>query len=183
MYKVTTPPTTEQILSYIPLDDVKLQLGISHDAFDARLTDTLLAAYAWAESFTGRALLPQTVVATFASWGDVELTRTPLQSITTVKYYVDDTLETMESSDYRLLAGSELSGDFYFKATPSHDTVPDAIQITYAAGWEESSKIPADVKSAILMRAADLWNSRTNRPDAKLSLAERLLCGIKVVRV
>lgn len=91
----------------------------------------------------------------------------PVKSITSIKYYAsDDTLETIATSNYRLLADTdgatsiELDSSFNYPATNVRD---DAVQIIYEAGYTDIDSVPDTAKQAIKLKTRELFGDLTDR--------------------
>lgn len=166
--KVITPPATEPI----SLVEAKLHCH-GEDNEDALFTGIYIpAAREFAEFFTGRCMITQTVervVDVFpAEGGGIELPGSPLQSITSVKYLeaVAGVETTMPSTDYVLDKDSEPGW-----LLPAYGTVwPDtyntalAVRVRYVAGWANAAAVPANIKMALLLGVAEAY---TNREESK----------------
>jgi uncharacterized phiE125 gp8 family phage protein len=128
----------------------------------------LNAATAAVEDYTGRSLTSKTFRLSASEWPEArlfELRRSPLVSITSVKYYAQDAtaLTTMSSSAYRAVMG-RLPGLVEF--LPDTDLVAletrsDAVQVDFVAGHGlKAYAIPAQLRLAVLMLTHHWFDER-----------------------
>ena len=167
---VTGPATAS-----LTLAEVKAHLRIDADDEDTLLTNLIHTAEAHVDGLgdLGRAMITQ-------SWaqyvdqnpGWVKLSMTPVQSLTSVEYYDSDgALQTATVGDFELWR----DGDFMWckpkdnAQWPQADTRPDAIKITYVAGYgDAASDIPESVRTAMLMLIGHLYEHREAVTEAKV---------------
>lgn len=167
---VTGPATAS-----LTLAEVKAQLRIDSDDEDTLLGNLIHVAEAHVDGLgdLGRAMITQT----WAQWenqspGWVRLRMTPVQSLTSVQYYdTEGTLQTATLSDFELWR----DGDFMLckpkdgSQWPTADSRPDAIKITYVAGFGDAiTDIPESIRQAMLMLIAHLYENRESATEAKL---------------
>lgn len=166
-YKVITAPTSEPIT----LAECKTQLRIesSFTDDDTWINDTIQVVREQVEGLINRALMSQTLELALPKFEDViELPKPPLSSLTSVKYYDEDnSLQTLASTEY-------LVNDFTepvnivkesSKTYPAVYDRPDAIRITFIAGYADAASVPAMVKQAMLMLMTDLYDNRHTQSD------------------
>jgi uncharacterized phiE125 gp8 family phage protein len=147
------------------------------------LIDTLIAtARQIVEDFTGRAIITQTWKLTLDKWPldcrgwlawlevntsterAILLPRSPLASVTSVKYYPDDlgAQATLSASTYRVITGT-LPGAVFLKSSedwPVLDIRPDAVEIIFVAGAADATTTPKQLTHAILLLVAHLYENR-----------------------
>jgi len=167
--------------------EAKDQARIDHDEEDtlvARLVATATAYFDAKDGVTGDALISQTWRLTLGnleivdrvffpifparSTSPINLPITPAQSITSIKYYLDGALETLDASNYRLI-----NGEVYLTDTgswPAMDIREDALQIEYVAGYgDAASDIAQTTRHGIAMMVAYLYEHREaaqEKPDS-----------------
>jgi uncharacterized phiE125 gp8 family phage protein len=134
----------------VTLQEAKAHLRVLNGENDVYIQSLIEAATEYCEGVTGRSLrVSETVVQTYDCWpgGRIEFDRQPVISVTSFKYYdSDDVLQTVVSTNYRLLksrnaaARLEFDGNYSY---PSHYYREDAIQLTYFAGYESLVDVPA----------------------------------------
>jgi uncharacterized phiE125 gp8 family phage protein len=147
---------------------------------------------------TGRAVLNRSFVLSLAAWPVrsclgfksaaklIELPRSPLVSVTSVKYYdLDGDQQTFSADKYLVIAGYE-PGSIYLKDEYEFPEIydrPDAIQIEFIAGTgTETSNTDATLAQAILLICRHFFSGGSpNLGETKDGLAaERILLGRRV---
>lgn len=167
-YKVTTGPVIEPFTTaYIK---VWLKIPSSITVEDALLADLIQNARAWAEQFTGKALLTQTIEEYYDCMpcGSVlNLTVSPIQSVTSVSYVTGGALTVWNSSNYNTDLVSE-PARIVKKSTvtwPTYDTLtPNAIKVIYVAGATAATGIPKTIMQAMLQKIAYMYENREDIP-------------------
>lgn len=141
--KVVTEPTVE----LITLEEAKTYLKIDEASEDACLTNLISAIRIKAEEFTHRAFITQTLRLTmdYLPCDAFYLWRPPVQSITAVKTFDENNVEsTFASSNYFLHDDKLILNDN--AEWPTEIRSKAGVQITYVAGYGDT---PADVPAAI----------------------------------
>jgi uncharacterized phiE125 gp8 family phage protein len=157
-HTVTTPPDIEPVT----VDELKQELRIDDTSMDALLARHITAAREAVERLTRRALITQTITATFPAWpynddGALSLPVGNVLEVSTVKYWDENNAQqTVSEDDYFYLSGQpggvQFGESFQF---PSVYPRRDAIEIVFTAGFGESaSSVPMMLKVAILQYAA-----------------------------
>lgn len=152
----TTPPATEPVT----LSEVRAHLGIvraDDTARDAVITARILAAREFAESYTHRRFITQTITAfcgafhePWANNNPIHLI-SPLQSVTAIRYVdISGTLQTLAPADYLVgtLCGAVMPE--YGKAWPEARDQLEAVKIEYIAGYGNAAAVPQGIKEAIM---------------------------------
>lgn len=160
--KLTTPPSTYPVT----LAEAKLHCRIDVADDDALVTALITAATDEVDHKLGRAIMAQTWTLTLDTFPDaIELTRVPVQSVTSVKYFdTNGTQQTLSPSLYSV----DLSDDFSFGyIVPSYNTTwPDtrdqinAVEVIYVAGYANAAAVPQLIKTWVLLRIAALYENR-----------------------
>jgi len=167
-YIVTVAPTIKPI----SLDEVKEQLHISCNDTSDDLYFTLLidAVTTCAETYTQRTFI-NTTFKTYRDRFMVEmvLTRSKLQSVTSVSFLKDDVLTPVDSSIFSFTDETDF-GRIFLKngeSWPSDvDFHPQAIVIIFVAGFGPSaSDVPEDLKLAMKNHIASLYANRGDCSD------------------
>ncbi len=192
-YSIVTQPAIEPV-TYAELAD-HVRLDSTDD--DVYATALISVAREYVESLTGRVSNPTTFSLVCDSWEvlagvcpgvygsiytspwTIPLARTPLVSVTSVKYYAPDveSQTTMSTDDYRVITSTE-PGLLNIKETPpAVDHRPDAIEIEFLAGVSGSTS--AIMKHAIKMMAANLYEQRA--PVAVGTIASELPLSMQVL--
>jgi uncharacterized phiE125 gp8 family phage protein len=151
----------------VTLAEAKAHLRVDHDQDDALITAAIDAATGHLDGIggiLGRALIAQQWREHVGFWPasrSIGLALAPVTDILSVVARDADGVETtLDPGAYRLLSGASrptvLIG---LDATlPTLDCAPDAVTITYAAGYgDDPGEVPAALRSAILLMVGDLY--------------------------
>lgn len=162
----TVAPTSEPVTTA----EAKSHLRVDISDDDTLIGSLVTAAREYCEIYTGRSFAVRTYRADMAGFADdIWLPFGPVINIESVKYY--DTAspsvqQTWAATNYHLFYNTlERQSGVSF---PSVGTRPDAVQITYRAGYvtnasPEVENIPQAVKQAILLMVGDLYENREAR--------------------
>lgn len=167
---VTTAATETTISRQELADHLRLTEIDEPDVLDAVIS----AAETYAEEITRRSFVTKTYLYTLDRfYQHVMLPRPPVASITSI-YYVatDGNLTLLASSKYQLDNQGFVSSvcEAYGENWPSirHGDV-NPVRITYTAGYGAASAVPAPIKQAVKLIAADLWMNREDSAGIKLT--------------
>jgi uncharacterized phiE125 gp8 family phage protein len=141
----------------------RVDSSVDHPALQAMIR----AATSAAEQYLGRPILTRTYRQFFDAWPCgrfLELRRSPLVSVTTVKTYTDaDVSATFAASSYFVDTVS-LPGRIVLRSSaswPTAERVANAIEVEYRAGYgTDPASVPADIRQAVLMLTANLYEHR-----------------------
>src|SRR5690606_38541579 len=152
-------PTAEPV----SIDVLKDHLKVDHNDEDELLMTYLKSAREWAEGYTRRALLTQTlemVLDDFPLTFSLALMRPPLQSVTSVKYYDKDNVEATWT-DYEVDARSE-PGQIHFNSMPGTALLESGgVVVRYVAGYgNDPALVPSPIVQGILMTVAHRYENR-----------------------
>ena len=162
-------------LSPVTIEEAKVQckLDETDSSEDSLLNGLLISATRFCENRTHRALMQSDWLWSGKEFpkrldrdGCFRLPMAPLVAVSSVKYW-NGTLQTLAPSEY-VVDTNNIPGRIYFKSYPSIDDRPDAVQITFTAGYgaagaqesQEREAVPQDIKSCILMIVATLYENR-----------------------
>jgi uncharacterized phiE125 gp8 family phage protein len=173
----------------VTLAEAKLHLRVDGTDDDSLITAMVSAATQVAEQMTNRALSEQTWEITLDHFPcSFNLTRAPVASITSLKYYdIDGTLQTLASSAYVL----DNSNDYgparvtpaYMEIWPGARSQAAAVALRYVAGYATASVVPESIKSWIKLQVGAMYENRQAegaRQSYALGFADRLLDRYKV---
>lgn len=161
----------------ISLDDAKAQLridGTDEDTIIARLIDVAIA-YVDGRGALGRAMITQSWAQHFhMPFDKVRVLMLPFQSLTSVEYYdLDGALQTATLADFEVVGAENEKWlrPKEGKVWPSTDDRPDAIKVTYVAGYgDAASDVPETVRHALLMLVTHWFERR--EPSAERALQD-----------
>lgn len=172
---MTTVRVSPPAATPVSLSEAKAHLRVDGSDEDSLIGDLIDAAVAHFDGLgiLGRAMVTQS----WAEWvgnapGQVRLPIGPFQSLTSVEYYdSDNTLQTATLGNFE----TRLDGDFVRvlpksgNAWPGAYNRPDAIKITYVAGFGDAgSDVPQSIRQAILMTVAHWYEHRMAVSEASL---------------
>jgi len=165
MLKLITGPAAE----LITLSDIKVHLRVSGSSEDDLLTSMIKTARRTMEAYTGRALITQTWEQYFDKLPNedfVTLQKAPVQSITSISYWLNDTSQTFTASYYNL----DDSGIFprvYLdddRDWPSLDNRRNAVTIRFVAGYgDAATKVPEEFIHACRLLVGFMYENRDDR--------------------
>lgn len=141
-----------------------------HAKLDTSEPDTLLTLYLGAvvdhvERVCGISMLPQTWVATLDEFPDgaIELSRPPVASITSLKYYdANDVQQTLSNTLYSLDAYTQPGYvlPVLGSSWPLTSGRANAVEVTFVTGYADAASVPDSLKAYIYVRAASAVKSR-----------------------
>ena len=180
--KVIIPPADLPIT----LNGAKQFLQVSGNDEDALINFLIEAATSECEQKMQRALKPRTVRDTMASWDNAYMHRwCPVAMLTHIKYYnTDNVLTDLATDQYWSYIHEEYGLDAIKLRTgvtfPEVYDRPDAIQITYVAGYGTAGTIPYEILAAIQLKTRHKYDFRTdeaagNRQSPMSIASDRLL--------
>ena len=206
--KLTTAPTSEPLTT----SEVKSFLRIDNSDEDAMVSSIISSARQMAEEYTLRAFISQTWDLWFDRWPNgrsnvlwdgtiqghanilstmqrfITIPRPPLISVSYLKTYgEDDSATTFSASNY-IVDSNSTPGRIILKTSqtwPLSLRAGSAINIQFVAGYgTTSSGVPAQIKQAILVIAANLFEKRGDEESATIpDLAKKLLNPYRVYNI
>ena len=149
--------------------EAKLYSRVDITTDDALIDLLIKAAREEVEAYTGRAFVERTYRADITGFSDtMELPYQPIIAITGIQYYTaasPSVLTTLATTEYTLTRNQVIRSDG--GVWPAVDSVPNAVQITYTAGYEANTSpidhaatVPAAVKAAMYLIIGDLHENR-----------------------
>lgn len=165
-YSIATQPASESVT----LEQVTAHVRVDSTDDQEYIIGLIGVARELVDSITGRVSMSSTWTLTAKTWeallerseDTVKIYRTPLVSVQFVKYYPDGggALTTMSSADYRVITGYEPGLIQFTGDLPALEDRPDAIQISFTAGYANSDLTPAVHKHAQKVLVADMYEQR-----------------------
>lgn len=154
----------------VTLAEVKQHLRVDFTDEDARITDFIKAATQrldGRDGALGRCLITQTWKLTLDTFNsEIPIPLPPCQSIDAITYVDPDGItRTLASTEYQAFALGTIDGAMlrpsYGKSWPTIRNVPEAVTITFTAGFgDDPEDIPEPIRTAIKMRAGHLYENR-----------------------
>lgn len=157
--KLITAATTYPV----SLSEAKLHLRVDGADEDTLVTALITAATEMAEQETGRALMAQTWELTLDAFPDAfELTRTPVQSVTSVKYYdTNGAQQTLSAGAYALSTANDFESATIAPVVnttwPTAQDRIDCVAVRFVAGY---STVPEPVKQWIKLMIGAMYDNR-----------------------
>ena len=193
------------------LAEIKAWLKIDGSSDDTALGYIRIAADSWAQEYTSRTLTTITYELFLDTLYDLDnriedgfytgidlqvpkkiivLPRSPVASITHVKYYDDNGNATTWATNNYLLDNASIPAKFTLRKGISYPTgirATNGFEIKYVAGYGNSSTVPQQIKQAGLMYCAYLNEHRGDLVDGKSinapKMAQQLLEPYRVKRL
>jgi uncharacterized phiE125 gp8 family phage protein len=181
MYELKTPGVMP-----VTLAEAKAHMKVTSDEDDDLITALIEAVTQWAEAYTGRDSRENVWTLTIDEFEDrIELRRSPVASITSVKYIVSGSPVTISSSVYYLKKGHQWS-EILLQEDQTWPTDLDEIE----AGIEIEFKTEAPrhlgrMKAGMLQHIALLYENRgdCDADTAKSSGATLLYDQFRIARI
>ena len=160
IFKQITEPAVEPL----DLSQIKTYHRVNGDDQDAVMGVLMVAARQVVENYTGRSLITQTWEGVTGQWGQRLSLAASLQSVTSVKYYdVNGVLQILDPASYRVF-NHGLVGEIHAVTGvnwPSVQTRPDAIQVTFVAGYGDTSEsVPKPIWQAMMLLFGHFFENR-----------------------
>ena len=159
---ISSAPAAEPITAA----EAKTHLRVSHSSDDLYITALRKAARHQAEAFLNRSIITQTWVYSlddFPMGGIIEIPRPTLQSVSSITYKDGNgTSQTLPTTVYGVKT-SDFPGFVYLKDGQSWPPVynePLNVEITFISGFGDEATIPFDIKQALLVMVADMYDQR-----------------------
>lgn len=167
---LVTAPTTKPVT----VPEVKRHCRVSStvvtdDELLSHLIDVAVEHFDGYQGILGRCLITQTWKQTFDYFHDIMRLPFPAQGITSVKYLDAEGVEQTLDTSYYDLRHDGLSSFVQRERSllwPTIKLEPEAVRITFTAGFGSASEVPAPVRQAILLSVGSLYSQ--TREDAGL---------------
>ena len=159
-----------------------LKVDVSDD--DTIIDNLVLAATQSCEIFTNQYFIDTVVTQYSDTWSDIyQLYKSPVDSITHIKYYdSDDSLQTLSSSNYILDGASKPAriGIAVGGSLPNLSDRINAVEVKYTVGYgTASTDVPEGIRTAIILTVGNWYENRqsviTGRTATELPLSSQYL--------
>lgn len=160
--RTITPPST----LLVSVAEQKTFMRVEHALDDAIIEQLILAATSVAEQHTRRSLMQQSIRLTLDEFPEaIELPRGPVSSVTEVRYTDGSGADVVLSSSEYVLDNSAGDGAAWLlpavgSAWPATQASANALRVTYVAGVASAADVPRAIKTWVMLRAAQLYDSR-----------------------
>lgn len=177
---------TEPVAEPVSLEEARLQCRVeAYGTPAAHPEDALIelfisAAREWVESYTGRALCPQTLELALDAFPaeEIEIARGPVRAITSVIYVDENQVEqTLDSEAYTLDVYSDRIWLLPAAETewPTAGEFANAVKVRYEAGFDlpsaspQTKPVPKAAKIAMLLLIGHLYRNRESTVERALN--------------
>lgn len=155
-WKVTTGPATEPVTA----SECKAWAHIDTTADDTVIGQMLIAAREWAEQYTNRAFITQSITSKLDAWTNPIIIPQPrLITVTSINYIDQDgTSQLLSTGVYDVDVTSE-PGEIFLKYNQTWPTLRGdhhGITIVTTNGYGAATVVPTRIKSAIMMLVANM---------------------------
>lgn len=160
-YTVETAAASEPIT----LTEAKTHLRIDTSDYDSIITPLIATVRQFGEAVTGRDFINKTYKGYLDSFPheSIEIRKSKLQSITSIRYYINNILTTFSSANYYFTkADNSFSKIFLVDGStyPSTDNRMQAVEVLFVAGYgADATFVPQGLKQAMLSHLAVLFNN------------------------
>ena len=170
-----TAPTEEPIT----IEDAKRQLRLEINDDDNLIKVMIKAARIMVETFLHRSLIDTTWTMKLDCFPTgssdenrtIRLTRSPADSIVTIKYIDEDgTLQTLAATEYKLDSDREPARitEEFDKTWPDTRSETNAVEIEYIAGYGAYADVPESIKAALRLIVAHMYEDRESMTSLNL---------------
>jgi uncharacterized phiE125 gp8 family phage protein len=180
----------------VTLAEAKLHCRVDSTDDDALITALITAATDLCEQKTGRAIMQQTWEVTLDAFPDyIELTRVPVQSITSLKYFdmvgveqtMLNTLYSYAQDDF----GFARLDPVYGGEWPAAQDRLNTVAVRYVAGYTNAAAVPEGIKQWIKLmvstmydnRETEAYSSRAVSTTVQMSFVDGLLDRYRVWKI
>jgi uncharacterized phiE125 gp8 family phage protein len=157
--EIITAPTHEPVT----LEEAKAHLRVSGADDDIYISALISVARERAETFTQRAFVSQTQAVYLDAWpcGDLRINVAPVVAVESVEYFDTDNAEqTLDPAEYYVDTKSNPARLRPVTAWPDIYARPNAITVTFTAGYGASPAVPLTIKQAMLLMVGDMFENR-----------------------
>lgn len=166
----------------VTLAEAKLHLRVDGADEDALIGVFITAARESAEQELGRSIIATTWALTLDAFPtSIRLPMPRATAVTRIDYLdADGVAQVMNPVGYQLIAASEFEAwiePAYGYAWPATRQQPEAVKVTYVAGWTNAAAVPAAIKSWMLLAIGDMYANR-ERSAEKPAVPHGFVAGL-----
>ena len=176
--RVAVAPQT----TLLSVEDIKVNNRVTHTAEDALLGAIAKSADAFIQTYTGQALMTQTIRHAFVGWAEqMRIKKGPLQSIASITY-VDENgaTQVLPTTDYVV---ENPDDSFVVIRWASDATWPNLdtsslypVTINGVYGYSDAASVPADIVQAARWMAGHMYQQR--EAEVTGSISNQLELGV-----
>lgn len=176
------PVSQAEVKAFVRIDDS------AEDGVIDRMIAAAIGMVDGADGVLGRALITQTWALKLDAFPpEITLPLPPLQSVSSITYFdADGAEQTLSASLYQIVGvgdhGPAKIVPAYGQAWPACQSIPEAVTVTFIAGYGDAADVPGPIRQAIEKAAADLYAMR-ELPEMHADVAARLQSGLAAYRV
>lgn len=164
--QLTTAPTAEPITTAEAKAHLRIYSSFTDD--DTYIDSLIEAARQQAELYTNRQIMPATwklLLPCFPSSNKIKIYKGIIASITHIKYYDDsNVLQTIDAANYESVIEDYFIYPYIVPVDnyswPSTYDKQKAIEVQYIGGWADAASVPKQLKQAILIMVAEMYEIR-----------------------
>jgi uncharacterized phiE125 gp8 family phage protein len=185
-YEIKTAATEQPVT----LAEAKAWCKITHTAEDDIITDLIVSATEKAETINNRVYITRTFTGYLSGldWSCryevgpyIELRRAPLGTVTSVKVYDDETLETVSGDDYNVKETGGFPRIVFSEINESPDRIPYPYQVEFTAGYGAAADVPEVVKTKIKKAVSYCYYNRGDCGGVDSPAVESILKYQKII--
>jgi len=161
----------------VSLTEAKAHLKVEHTTDDTLIAGLIAAATQHLDGWSGalgRCLVTQTWRQSFDAFQACGTIRLALPDVQSVVVAYTDTAgdpQTLDAANYHLI--NDVYGAAVVLASgatwPASAERPDAVSVTFVAGYGLAAAVPAPIKAAILLHVGNLYENRSAVDDDSLA--------------
>lgn len=155
--------TTQPALEPITLQEAKDHLRVDDDNEDALISELIKAAREHCENHIQMPLITQSLTYYTDCFDGVMELKPNLQSVTSINYIdTDGNSQLLASTEYDV-STTDIIGSVYpaiDKTWPSTQSVKNAVEIEFIAGYGLAADVPAPIKQAMLLLIGHYYQNR-----------------------
>lgn len=179
---------TDQVVLPVSISDIKLHIpGLldrndrTSDEEDQYVEGLIRAATSKVEEYTGRKMLTCTYDLKLTEFpvNQIVLPYAPVQSITSVKYYIGGVETTWGTGNYWYSTAEEPL-TIRYESSPGVDDDYWSVTVRFVAGYTQPNLVPAQLRQAIMMLVGDMYESRADAVRERFTLWHGLAMPYRV---